>query len=377
MSVKIRERIYSETNTVTWQADIHVKLLDGRKIRERSTIPGATSRSSAMKWAQERQRWLILHGHEEREEQPEAPRMPTLAEFCQRFIAEYAVANRLKPSTIENKKIIIRSYLVPILGERALDTITEADVQRLKAAFADQAPASVNNILTLLSTVLKAAMEWKVIGSMPTIRKLKQTVQRFDDYEDGPYDLLVAAARAADLRCLLVVLLGGDAGLRGGEIVALKLKHCDLRRGVIHVEENEWSGHVGTPKGNRSRQVVMTSRLRVALSEMAATQHEIEARVILRDDGTPASKRVIDCWLYRAQQAAGLAKKGPHILRHTFCSRLANRGATPKAIKELAGHVHSSTTDRYLHLAPSALRTAIDLLDGPRHGHVTGTNALN
>jgi site-specific recombinase XerD len=112
-------------------------------------------------------------------------------------------------------------------------------------------------------------------------------------------------------------------------------------------------------------------------AELAATQRDPEARVILRDDGTPASKRVVDCWLYRAQQAAGLAKKGPHILRHTFCSRLALRGATPKAIKELAGHVHSSTTDRYLHLAPSALRTAIDLLDGPRHGHVTSTNALN
>ncbi len=239
MSVKIRERVYPETNTVTWQADIHVKLLDGRKIRERSTIPGATSRSSALKWAQERQRWLILHGHEGREEKPEAPRMPTLAEFCQRFIEEYAIANRLKPSTIENKKIIIRSYLVPILGERALDTITVSDVQRLKAAFADQAPASVNNILTLLSTVLKAAVAWKVIAVMPEIQKLKQTEQRFDYYEDGPYDLLVGAARALDLRCLLVVLLGGDAGLRGGEIVALKLKHCDLRRGVIHVDENE------------------------------------------------------------------------------------------------------------------------------------------
>lgn len=376
MSVKIRERVYPETNTVTWQADIHVKLLDGRKIRERSTIPGATSRSSALKWAQERQRWLILHGHEEREEKPEAPMMPTLAEFCQRFIEEYAVANRLKPSTIENKKILIRSYLVPILGDRALDAITVSDVQRLKAAFADLAPASVNNILTLLSTVLKAAVAWKVIAAMPEIQKLKQTEQRFDYYEDGPYDLLVAEARAIDLRCLLVVLLGGDAGLRGGEIVALKLKHCDLRRGVIHVDENEWAGHVGTPKGNRTRRVVMTSRLRVALSELATTQKDIEARVILRDDGTRATKRVVDCWLYRAQQAAGLAKKGPHILRHTFCSRLALRGATPKAIKELAGHVHSSTTDRYLHLAPSALRTAIDLLDGPRHGHVTGGDAL-
>lgn len=376
MSVKIRERVYSETNTVTWQADIHVKLLDGRKVRERAKIPGATTRAAALKWARERERWLILHGHEQGEdEEPAPPAVPTLAEFCQRFIAEYAVANRLKPSTVENKKIILRSYLVPILGDRALDKISEADVQRLKAAFADQAPASVNNMLTLLSTVLKAAVEWKVIASMPKIRKLKQSEQRFDFYEDGPYDHLVAAARTIDPRCSLVVLLGGDAGLRGGEIVALRRKHCDLRRGVILVEENEWAGHVGTPKGNRTRQVVMTSRLRVALSDLAAL--DPEARVILRDDGTPASKRVVDCWLYRAQQAAGLAKKGPHILRHTFCSRLALRGATPKAIKELAGHVHSSTTDRYLHLAPSALKTAIDLLEDPRHGHGTGANALN
>ena len=47
----------------------------------------------------------------------------------------------------------------------------------------------------------------------------------------------MAAARAADLRSLLVVLLGGDAGLRGGAIVALKVKHCDLRRGVSRVGE--------------------------------------------------------------------------------------------------------------------------------------------
>ncbi len=369
MSVKIRERVYPETNTVTWQADIHVKLLDGRKIRERTNITNAKSRSGALKWAEERARWLILHGHEQRKEktpEPALPAVPTLAEFCERFIAEYAVANRLKPSTIENKKIIMRSYLVPTLGNRALDTITEADVQRLKATFADQAPASVNNILTLLSTVMKTAVEWQVIPAMPQIRKLRKTAQRFDYYEDDAYNQLVAAAQAIDLRCLLVVLLGGDAGLRSGEILALRHKHCDLRRGVIHVEENEWQGHVGSPKGNRPRQVVMTSRLRAALTEAKRQCMDPETRVLLRDDGSPASKRVIDGWLYRVQQAADLKKKGPHILRHTFCSLLAIRGATPKAIQELAGHLHSSTTDRYMHLAPSALRTAIDLLDPHR-----------
>ena len=376
MSVKIRERVYSETNTVTWQADIHVKLLDGRKIRERSTIPGATSRSSALKWAQERQRWLILHGHEEREDKSEAPEMPTLAKFCQRFIDEYVVANRLKPSTIENKKMLQRSYLVPILGERKLDEISEADVQRLKAGFAELAPATVNNILTLLSTVLKTAIEWGVIETMPRIRKLKKEDQGFSFYDEGTFERLVTAASGIDPMCKLVVLLGGEAGLRGGEIVALRLRHCDLRRGVLHVDENEWQGHVGTPKGNRVRQVVMTSRLRAALVELAATRADRDSRVIVREDGSQATKRVVDGWLLKAQRVAGLPKKGPHVLRHTFCSLLAASGAAPRAIQELAGHLHSTTTDRYLHLAPSALKTAIGLLEAARHGHVTGGDAL-
>jgi hypothetical protein len=42
-----------------------------------------------------------------------------------------------------------------------------------------------------------------------------------------------------------------------------------------------------------------------------------------------------------------------HILRHTFCSHLAMRGAAPKAIQNLAGHQHLSTTMRYMHLSPS------------------------
>ncbi len=54
---------------------------------------------------------------------------------------------------------------------------------------------------------------------------------------------------------------------------------------------------------------------------------------------------------------------GWHVLRHTFCSHLAMRGAAPKAIQDLAGHQSMAVTNRYMHLAPGALRTAIDLLE--------------
>jgi len=51
------------------------------------------------------------------------------------------------------------------------------------------------------------------------------------------------------------------------------------------------------------------------------------------------------------------------ILRHTFCSHLAMRGAPARAIQELAGHQDLATTQRYMHLSPAAIEGAIALLE--------------
>ena len=56
-------------------------------------------------------------------------------------------------------------------------------------------------------------------------------------------------------------------------------------------------------------------------------------------------------------------KPGIHILRHSFCSHLAMRGAPARAIQELAGHQDLATTQRYMHLSPAALDAAIRLLE--------------
>ena len=67
----------------------------------------------------------------------------------------------------------------------------------------------------------------------------------------------------------------------------------------------------------------------------------------------------------RASRRAKLSQDGVHILRHTFCSHLAMRGAPPRAIQELAGHRELGMTQRYMHLSPAALEGAIRLLDRP------------
>jgi site-specific recombinase XerD len=73
-------------------------------------------------------------------------------------------------------------------------------------------------------------------------------------------------------------------------------------------------------------------------------------------------------WARRSARRAGLTKQGVHILRHTFCSHLAMKGAPARAIQELAGHADLGTTQRYMHLSPAAIESAIRLLDGPMAG---------
>ena len=65
----------------------------------------------------------------------------------------------------------------------------------------------------------------------------------------------------------------------------------------------------------------------------------------------------------RAARRANLRSIGVHVLRHTFCSHLAMKGAGARAIQELAGHHDLSTTQRYMHVSPAAIDSAIRLLD--------------
>lgn len=110
----------------------------------------------------------------------------------------------------------------------------------------------------------------------------------------------------------------------------------------------------------------MTQKLEEVLR---AHRHLKGPRVLYRDDNTSTSKQMLTTWLKAAQKRAGLKETGnKHMLRHTFCSHLAMKGATTLAIKELAGHQSINTTMRYMHLSPNHKEDAIRLFGQARTG---------
>jgi integrase len=339
-----------------WEVDLTFRLPDGSTHRERRKAP-VSSKSGAQKWGQDRERHLLQHGRPE-------PKMevPTLEHFAPRFVDGYARANRHKPSGITAKESIIRVHLIPSLGSTELDAITTEQVQDLKQRLADRSPKTVNNVLTVLNMVLKKkAVEWDVIERMPcAIRLLPIAKPSMGFYDFDDYEQLVGAADALDPNAYLIVLLGGEAGLRCGEIIALEWRDVDLGKRQLCVQRSEWRGHVTVPKSGRLRYVPMKVRLAAALREH---RHFRSPRVICQRDGSVLTQDMVADHVKRAARRAQLTVSGVHRLRHSFCSHLAMRGAPARAIQELAGHQDLLTTQRYMHLSPTALDSAIRLLD--------------
>jgi integrase len=166
------------------------------------------------------------------------------------------------------------------------------------------------------------------------------------------------------------VLLGGDAGLRASEMMGLRGEDVDLRRGQLVIERAVWRDIVDSPKSGRGRIIPMTDALAEAFGKVPLVRG---ASVLLRDDGDSIRRRDLSLWLRAAQrQASVTVSHGPHVLRHTFCSHLAMRGAPAKAIQELAGHTSLTTTLRYMHLSPAARQGAIELLNERGSGRFFG-----
>lgn len=88
----------------------------------------------------------------------------------------------------------------------------------------------------------------------------------FHDFD--VFEQLVDGAQKRGREAHLVVLLGGEAGLRRGEIAALQWGDVDFGKRQLCVQRSVWKRHVEAPKGGRLRYVPLTTRLVTVLQSV-------------------------------------------------------------------------------------------------------------
>jgi integrase len=155
------------------------------------------------------------------------------------------------------------------------------------------------------------------------------------------------------------------AGLRRGELMALRWQDVDLAAGIIRVERgwDDREGLIELKSRAGRRRVPIIPELRDRLVDHRLLTGRDAGLVFGRDERTPFSRAVSD----RADSAwreANLTRVTLHACRHTFASLMIAAGVNAKALSTYLGHANISVTlDLYGHLMPGAEAEAAGLLD--------------
>jgi integrase len=281
-------------------------------------------------------------------------------QFARQWFDQYVTVNN-KPSEQRTKKYILSASLVPFFGGLRVDEVTPHYIEKYKAQLLQEnvTRKTVNNRLTVLSKCIATAYEWlELEGTPPRIKLLRCDPPKMDFLSQDESESLLFHAHGIIREMILTAL---RTGMRQGELKGLQWSSINWETGVIAVQYS-WCDRakaLGSPKSNRVRHIPMTADLH----EMLLRRRKDTGFIFLDRHGRPFDHYRLGSALEDVRKKAGLRHIGWHTLRHTFASHLAMKGAPVTAIQSLMGHSSITTTMRYMHLAPSTLRAAVEMLN--------------
>jgi integrase len=158
----------------------------------------------------------------------------------------------------------------------------------------------------------------------------------------------------------IALVLGIYAGLRSGEIRALRVGDVDLEAGLIRVVRTLSADEEEVPKGDKERVVPIVPQLADVLRPLIEGK-DADARIVLTNRGTTPCRQHVLSRLVDLQKRIGVRKSwSVHALRHGFCSQLVRVGVGVEAVRALAGHSSVRVTNRYVHATGADLAGAMD-----------------
>jgi len=289
----------------------------------------------------------------------------TFGEACEAWLAYIAHEKDRRPSTVKDYGNTVRRYLLAEFGaETLLHTIDTERVDAFRERMLAEGQLSrrtVQKILVLLHGILKRAKRKGWIAVNPAEDAERVTVRRTGEFNVlSPEEVhAVARAEASELWAAVYVT-AAFAGLRMGELRALRWVDVDFGKRLVHVRRSFTADAFGAPKSQRVRSVPMSDPVARVLDGLSGREGGTRPDDLVFSPGynVPFYDDTVRKRFYVALEAAGLgrlrAKKDPivfHDLRHTF-GTLAVQAFALSDVRAMMGHADISTTMIYVHHVP-------------------------
>lgn len=146
------------------------------------------------------------------------------------------------------------------------------------------------------------------------------------------------------VRNMAAIAVMWRAGLRCGEMLALKPKDIDMERRTVRVLYG---------KGNRARTVALDPEAIAVVEKWLAVRKKLTLRrgatLFCTMQGRPMKPDYLRALLPRLAKRASIQKRvHAHAFRHTFAVELSEENVPIHVIQRVLGHAHLTTTSGYL-----------------------------
>lgn len=316
-----------------------------RRVRYREAIPEAQNKQEALK-AEAEARRAVYEGRWGRQ-----IKSTGFETFTKEVFMPYAESNRKRHK--QDKRVV--SEFAESFKGRALPEIPPMLIEQWKkrAVQSGLKASTINQKLRVLHRVFSLAVENGYLSSNPVskVRRLRETAprERVMTYEEEEALLEVMQdERFYNLR--LFFQIATQTGMRANEVLGLRWSEVDFGRKEILLPFNR-------TKEAKDKAVPLNA---FALELLRDRRAECEGMETVFGIGA-SYPQIGDLWR-KACKLAGVVNLHIHDLRHSFASRLLERGHRETDIGKILGHSSLKMTKRYVHSSEESRRAAVESL---------------
>ncbi len=312
-----------------------------------------------------------------------------LQDWIYSWLYNYQKPN-IKASTFERYESLYRLYIKDTkLGKKKVISLKTLDFQRfINELRTQKSQSTVGKVKQLMSTSLNFAVEIGMINF-----NYCRGVKVKNDEKESTINALTYQDQVAVMEKLkghrheLPIKLSFATGMRIGELLALKWSDIDTVNHTISIQRNIKKTYVFDDDGNKElkrliqppktkssiRTIPYPKELDQLFKDWSTEQKKIilyQGKIYKKQDyifadevGEPLNEKMLPRSFKKLLKDLKIEEVKYHDIRHTFATRLFEKGVPAKTVQVLLGHADISTTlNTYTHVLNETKEEAIDTI---------------